>query len=58
VFELLAIDDDLRALILARDDGAVLRTRALAKGMKTMFQDSLAKALPCRTGNVAIISGH
>ena len=41
VFELLEIDDDLRALILVRADGAALRARALAKGMKTMFAKAL-----------------
>ena len=39
------IDDDIRRMIMERRDGAVIREAAVTAGMKTMFQDGLAKAL-------------
>jgi type IV pilus assembly protein PilB len=45
LFELFEIDDEARELIMQRAPGSALRTRAVARGMKTMFQDGLAKAL-------------
>jgi hypothetical protein len=39
------LDDDIRRMIMERRDGAVIREAAVAAGMKTMFQDGLAKAL-------------
>ena len=45
VFELLEIDDAIRPLVHERADAAVIRQAAEARGMKTMFQDGLAKAL-------------
>ena len=45
IFEVFQIDDDIRRMIMERRDGAVIRETAVAAGMKTMFQDGLAKAL-------------
>ncbi|MFQ5894276.1 MAG: type II secretion system ATPase GspE [Nitrospinota bacterium] len=39
IFELLALDDELRALIMARADAATLKAPALRKGMVTLMQD-------------------
>jgi type II secretory ATPase GspE/PulE/Tfp pilus assembly ATPase PilB-like protein len=44
VFELFEVEDDIRALVMERASGAAIRAAALARGMKTMFQDGLAKA--------------
>ena len=44
VFELFEIDDYIRELILARSDSSALRKAAVARGMRTMFWDGLAKA--------------
>ena len=46
-----------RALILARADGGALRAGALAKGMKTMYQDGLAKALLGQTTLDEVLRG-
>jgi type IV pilus assembly protein PilB len=43
IFELFQIDDDIRRLTMERKDMASLRSVAVAKGMKTMFQDALQK---------------
>ena len=43
LFELFEIDDHMRSLIMARQDNAAIRSEAIARGMKTMFQDGLAK---------------
>jgi type II secretory ATPase GspE/PulE/Tfp pilus assembly ATPase PilB-like protein len=45
IFEVFQIDDDIRRMIMERRDGAVIREAAVTAGMKTMFQDGLAKAL-------------
>lgn len=45
VFELFEIDDQIRGMIMERRDASALRAAAKAKGMKTMFEDGLAKAL-------------
>jgi general secretion pathway protein E len=44
VFELFEVDDQIRAMIMERQDATAVRAAAIAKGMKTMFQDGLAKA--------------
>ncbi len=44
VFELFEIDDYARELILARADSSAIRKAAIARGMRTMFWDGLAKA--------------
>jgi type IV pilus assembly protein PilB len=43
VFEVLEIDDHVRSLIMERQDNSVIRSEAITRGMKTMFQDGLAK---------------
>jgi len=45
VFELFEIDDRIRTLIMERRDAASIRAEVINRGMKTMFQDGLAKAL-------------
>ncbi len=45
VFELFEIDDRIRSMIMERRDAAAIHRETLAKGMKTMFEDGLAKAL-------------
>jgi type IV pilus assembly protein PilB len=45
IFEFFEIDDRIRAAIMVRSDAASLRNDAVARGMKTLFQDGLAKAL-------------
>jgi len=47
VFEVLEINDDVRALIAARTDSGTIARTAIATGMITMFEDGIAK---CRTG--------
>jgi type IV pilus assembly protein PilB len=44
VFELFEVDDESRELILARADAGAIRKAAIARGMRTMFWDGLAKA--------------
>jgi GAF domain-containing protein len=39
------VDDEIRQMIMGAPDGAAIRTAAIAAGMKTMFQDGLAKVL-------------
>jgi type IV pilus assembly protein PilB len=43
VFELFEINDAIRRLIMDRQDASAIRAAALHSGMKTMFQDALAK---------------
>ena len=43
VFELFEIDDQARRMIMERCDAAAIRAAAVARGMKTMFQDGLGK---------------
>ena len=45
VFELFPIDDSIREMIMRGQDGGAIRAAAIAAGMKTMFQDGLAKVL-------------
>ena len=45
VYELFEIDERIRGMIMERRDAASIRAEAIARGMKTMFQDGLAKAL-------------
>jgi type IV pilus assembly protein PilB len=45
VFELFPIDDPIREMIMRGQDGGTIRAVAIATGMKTMFQDGLAKVL-------------
>ena len=39
------IDDRVRTMIMERRDAASIRAEVINRGMKTMFQDGLAKAL-------------
>ena len=43
-FEVFVVDDAVRALVMARADAASIRAAAIGAGMRTMFQDALAKA--------------
>jgi general secretion pathway protein E len=43
ISELLAVDDDVRASIMARTDGASLREKMVARGMRTIRADGAAK---------------
>ncbi len=43
VFEVLPIDDGIREMITSGRDGRAIRLAAIAAGMKTMFEDGLAK---------------
>ncbi len=45
MFELFEVDDRIRELIRERRDASTIRAAAIGKGMKTMFQDGLAKAI-------------
>ncbi len=45
VFELFEVDDQIRSMIMERRDASVIRGAAIARGMKTMFQDGLAKVV-------------
>jgi type II secretory ATPase GspE/PulE/Tfp pilus assembly ATPase PilB-like protein len=45
VFELFEVDDEIRDMIMQRKPAPAIRSAAIAKGMKTMFQDGLAKAI-------------
>jgi type II secretory ATPase GspE/PulE/Tfp pilus assembly ATPase PilB-like protein len=44
LFEIFEVDEDIRDLIMQRKASSFIRTTAIEKGMKTMFQDGLAKA--------------
>jgi type II secretory ATPase GspE/PulE/Tfp pilus assembly ATPase PilB-like protein len=43
VFELFEVDDHIRSMIMERQDTSAIRAEAIASGMKTMYQDGLAK---------------
>jgi type IV pilus assembly protein PilB len=45
VFEIFAVDDRVRRMIMDRADGTAIRAAAVQAGMRTMFQDGLAKAI-------------
>ena len=45
IFELFEVDDHIRRMVMESRDGAAIREAAIARGMKTMFQDGLAKTL-------------
>ncbi len=44
IFEVFAVDDQIRRLIVERCDANTLRAAAINKGMTTMLQDGLSKA--------------
>ena len=41
--------DSIRAMIMDRKDAGAIRAEATRNGMKTMFQDGIAKALLAET---------
>jgi len=45
LFEILEIDEETRRMMLDRRDAPAIRGAAINRGMKTMFQDGLAKML-------------
>ena len=45
IFELMIVDDDLRELIIASASTVVLRKKAQERGMRTLAEDGLTKAL-------------
>jgi type IV pilus assembly protein PilB len=45
LFELFRVDDRACRMIMERQDGSAIRAVAIEAGMKTIFQDGLAKAL-------------
>jgi type IV pilus assembly protein PilB len=45
VFELFEIQDEMRRLIMERQDGGAIRAAAIRTGMRTMFEDGLGKVL-------------
>jgi type II secretory ATPase GspE/PulE/Tfp pilus assembly ATPase PilB-like protein len=49
IFELYEIGEAARRLIMDRREASALRAEALERGMKTLFQDGLAKALMGQT---------
>jgi type II secretory ATPase GspE/PulE/Tfp pilus assembly ATPase PilB-like protein len=44
VFEVFELDDGIRELVMARPDARTIRAAAVARGMRTMFEDGLSKA--------------
>ena len=44
VFELFEVDDQIRPMIMKRQEVSSIRAAAITRGMKTIFQDALAKA--------------
>lgn len=49
IFELFAVDDAMHSRIMERQNAGALRAAAIAQGMRTMFQDGLAKVLLAHT---------
>jgi type IV pilus assembly protein PilB len=49
LFEALEIDEEIRQMIIDRRDAPTIRAAAIRRGMKTMLQDGLAKALKGET---------
>jgi type II secretory ATPase GspE/PulE/Tfp pilus assembly ATPase PilB-like protein len=45
IYELFEVDQESRAMIMERRDAGMIRRAKIAAGMKTMFQDGLAKVL-------------
>jgi general secretion pathway protein E len=45
IFELMAMDAELRGLVMRRADSSMLLKAAVAGGMTTMFEDGLKKVL-------------
>jgi len=49
IFELLTIDDDIREMIIKRSASNVIKEAAIEKGMTTLREDGLRKALSGET---------
>jgi general secretion pathway protein E len=49
IFELLAIDDDIKELITKRSGSHIIKEAAIEKGMNTLRDDGLCKALAAKT---------
>jgi general secretion pathway protein E len=49
IFELLVIDDDIKELIAGRSGSHVIEQAAIQKGMSTLRQDGLSKAMAGET---------
>jgi len=45
IFEMFEVGDPIRRMLMELRDGGVIRDAAIAAGMKTMFQDGIAKTL-------------
>jgi type IV pilus assembly protein PilB len=45
LFELFPVDEEARRLIMERQDGGSIRAAAIKAGMRTMYEDGLAKVL-------------
>ena len=45
IFELLPMQDEVRRIVLTKPDAAEIRRAAIALGMRTMYEDGVAKAL-------------
>jgi general secretion pathway protein E len=49
IYELLVIDDSIRALIMQQANASTLKAAALQRGMRTLLQDGASKVLQGRT---------
>ncbi|HEX2279469.1 MAG TPA: type II secretion system ATPase GspE, partial [Candidatus Tectomicrobia bacterium] len=45
IYELLAIDDNIRSLIMSGADSSVIRRKAIEQGMTTLFRDGVIKVV-------------
>jgi general secretion pathway protein E len=45
IYEILVLDDDLRALILSKADANAIKARAMEHGMRTLREDGAQKVL-------------
>lgn len=43
IFEVLVVSDEIKEMIMAREDTTTIRNRAVAEGMRTMIEDGLFK---------------
>jgi general secretion pathway protein E len=49
IYELLVMDDSIRALIMQQANASTIKTAALQRGMRTLLQDGASKVLQGRT---------
>ena len=45
IFELLAVNDDVRSLLMRRSDSTTIKKAAMKRGMLTLRQDGLGKVI-------------